>query len=56
MDETKEYVADERMKLFFKNILESKQYVKEKSEETGDKTLKEIYQKLDRVMRDPSYE
>jgi len=53
MSEDKEYVADERMKLFFKNILDLKAFIKKKADETNDETLSHIYERLNTIMRDP---
>lgn len=44
--------ADEDMQKFFSNLLEIKKFVKDKHDETQDKILLEIYNKLDKVIRE----
>lgn len=46
-----EHKASEEMKKFFENLLEIKAFVKTKHEETNDPTLKEIYERLDKVIK-----
>lgn len=49
--ELEEYQASESMKKFFENLLEIKAFVQMKHEETNDPILKEIYEKLDKVIK-----
>lgn len=46
-----EHKASENMKKFFDNLLEIKKFVKNKYEETHDEVLKEVYIKLDKVIK-----
>ncbi len=43
--------ASDSMKKFFENLLEIKEFVKKKHQETKDITLEEIYKKLDKVIK-----
>lgn len=46
-----EHQASENMKKFFENLLEIKDFVKKKYDESKDKTIKEIYEKFDKVIK-----
>lgn len=50
--EKETHQASENMKLFFKKLLDVKALVKQKAEEEGSNTLKEIYQKLDAIIKE----
>lgn len=50
--EDKEYVADERMQLFFKKLLELKEFVKKESENSENSTLNDIYNRLDKIIKE----
>ena len=43
--------ASEYMKKFFANLQELKEYIKSKADATKDRTLVEIYNKLDRIFK-----
>ena len=45
------YQATESMKKFFENLLEIKAFVKKKHDETKNEILKEIYERLDKVIK-----
>lgn len=47
--------ADESMQKFFNNLLEIKKFVKEKSDETKDEVLLEIYNKLDKTIKETNH-
>jgi hypothetical protein len=49
--EKEEYKASPYMKKFFENLLEIKEFVKQKHNETKDKILQEIYERLDKVIK-----
>ena len=44
--------ADERMQLFFKNLLDLKEFVKKQAEDSDNATLHEIYNKLDKIIKE----
>jgi len=44
--------ASEYMMKFFNNLLEIKEFVRQKSEESQDPILKEVFQKLDKVIKE----
>ena len=44
--------ASENMQKFFANLLEVKEFVKKKAAEKKDPVLNEIYQKLDKVIKE----
>lgn len=46
------YHANKNLQLFFNNILEIKEFVRQKSEESQDSILKEVFQKLDKVIKE----
>jgi hypothetical protein len=52
MSNQETYHASENMKKFFTKLLELKEFVKKKHEETKDKTLEEIYDKLDQIIKE----
>ncbi len=54
--EKEHYQASKSMQKFFENLLEIKGFVKKKSEETKDEVLKEVYGKLDKVIKNSQEE
>jgi len=44
--------ADERMKKFFNKLIDLKKYVKEEADKTKDKTLSNIFNKLDELIKE----
>lgn len=44
--------ASEEMKKFFTKLLELKKFVKEKAEEDENELLREIYNKLDNIIKE----
>jgi len=53
MSDLKEYKADERMKLFFNQLLDLKKFIKEMTEEKPDDvTLRHIYENLDKIFKE----
>lgn len=48
----KEYVATEEMKKFFENLLALKAFVKQKASESRDDTIQEIYNRLDKIIKE----
>ncbi|WP_161792759.1 hypothetical protein [Parachlamydia acanthamoebae] len=47
----KEYQASKNLGKFFQNLLEIKEFIKNKSSKNEDPILKEIYDKLDKVIK-----
>ena len=46
-----EYKTSPNMKKFFDNLLDIKEFVKEKYEDSNDEVLKEVYAKLDSAIK-----
>ena len=46
------YHANKNLQLFFNNILEIKEFVRQKSEDSQDPILKEVFYKLDKVIKE----
>lgn len=45
------HIASEKMKVFFDKLVELKKFIKEKSEETKDTTVVEIYNRFDQLFK-----
>ena len=52
MEETKTYQADERMQKFFNKLLDLKSFVKTQSDKSKDPILRQIYEKLDEIIKE----
>lgn len=46
-----EFQAPPNLAKFFDNLVELKKFIKEKSEESDNESIKEIYSKLDKIFK-----